>query len=102
MCAYNKINGTYASEHYRLLTEILKNEWGFEGFVVSDWGAVHDRVASLRAGLDLEMPGPKQTRVNAIIEAVRNGDLDEAILDEAARRIVRVALMAAQNPKGHI
>ncbi|MCB8924241.1 MAG: glycoside hydrolase family 3 C-terminal domain-containing protein [Ardenticatenaceae bacterium] len=100
MCAYNKINGTYASEHYRLLTEILKNEWGFEGFVVSDWGAVHDRVASLRAGLDLEMPGPKQTRVNAIIEAVRNGDLDEAILDEAARRIVRVALMAAQKPKG--
>jgi beta-glucosidase len=60
MCAYNKLNGTYASEHHRLLTDILKNEWGFEGFVVSDWGAVHNRVASLRAGLDLEMPGPKQ------------------------------------------
>ncbi|MCA9973141.1 MAG: glycoside hydrolase family 3 C-terminal domain-containing protein, partial [Anaerolineales bacterium] len=100
MCAYNKINGTYGSEHTYLLTDILKNEWGFEGFVVSDWGAVHDRVAALKAGLDLEMPGPKQTRVNAVIEAVRNGELDEAVLDEAVRRIVRIALMAAQTPKG--
>lgn len=100
MCAYNKINGTYASEHHRLLTGILKNEWGFEGFVVSDWGAVHDRVAALRAGLDLEMPGPKQARVNAVIEAVRNGELDEAVLDEAARRIVRIVCLAAQTPKG--
>ncbi len=100
MCSYNKVNGTYASEHHRLLTDILKNEWGFEGLVVSDWGAVHDRVAALQAGLDLEMPGPKQTRVNAVIEAVRNGELDEAVLDEAARRIVRIALLAAQTPKG--
>ncbi|MEJ2746548.1 MAG: glycoside hydrolase family 3 C-terminal domain-containing protein [Anaerolineae bacterium] len=100
MCAYNKVNGTYASEHHRLLTDILKNEWGFEGFVVSDWGAVHDRVASLKAGLDLEMPGPKQARVNAVIEAVRNGELDEAVLDEAVRRIVRIILKAAQTPKG--
>ena len=100
MCAYNRINGTYASENYRLLTEILKDEWGFTGFVVSDWGAVHDRVASLQAGLDLEMPGPKQTRVNAVIAAVRNGELDEGILDEAVRRIVQVALTAEQTPKG--
>ncbi len=100
MCSYNKVNGTYASEHHRLLTDILKDEWGFDGFVVSDWGAVHDRVAALQAGLDLEMPGPKQTRVNAVIEAVRNGELDEAVLDEAARRIVRIALLAAQTPKG--
>jgi beta-glucosidase len=100
MCSYNKINGTYGSEHTQLLTDILKNEWGFEGFVVSDWGAVHDRVASLKAGLDLEMPGPKQTRVNAVIEAVRDGKLDEAVLDEAARRIMRIALMAAQTAKG--
>ncbi len=62
MCSYNKINGTYGSEHHYLLTEILKNEWGFEGFVVSDWGAVHDRLASLKAGLDLEMPGPQERR----------------------------------------
>ena len=59
MCSYNKINGTYGSENYHTLTEILKGEWGFEGLVVSDWGAVHDRVAALKAGLDLEMPGPR-------------------------------------------
>ncbi len=100
MCSYNKINGTYGSEHRQLLTDILKNEWGFEGFVVSDWGAVHDRVASLKAGLDLEMPGPKPTRVNAVIEAVRNGDLDEAVLDEAARRILNIVCRAAETPKG--
>ena len=100
MCSYNRINGTYGSEHKYLLTDILKNEWGFEGFVVSDWGAVHDRVASLRAGLDLEMPGPKQTRVNAVIEAVRSGELDEAVLDESVRRILRITLMAAETPKG--
>ncbi len=100
MCAYNKLNGIYASEHHRLLTDILKKEWGFEGFVVSDWGAVHDRVAALQAGLDLEMPGPKDRRVKAVIEAVRNGDLDEAVLDEAARRIVRIVGLAATTPKG--
>ena len=100
MCAYNKINGTYASENHRLLTDILKDEWGFEGFVVSDWGAVHDRVVSLEAGLDLEMPGPKQTRVNAVIEAVRDGVLDEAVLDEAVRRIVQIVCRAAETPKG--
>jgi beta-glucosidase len=100
MCSYNRINGTFGSEHHWLLTEVLKDEWGFEGFVVSDWGAVHNRVAALKAGLDLEMPGPKQTRVNAVIEAVRNGDLDEAVLDEAARRIATIACRAAQTPKG--
>ncbi|MCB8967507.1 MAG: glycoside hydrolase family 3 C-terminal domain-containing protein [Ardenticatenaceae bacterium] len=100
MCAYNKVNGTYVSEHHHLLTDILKGEWGFEGFIVSDWGAVHDRVAALRAGLDLEMPGPKQARVNAVVEAVRNGELDEAVLDGAVRRIVRIISQAAQTAKG--
>ncbi len=100
MCAYNKVNGTYASEHRRLLTDILKNEWGFAGLVLSDWGAVHDRVAALKAGLDLEMPGPKQTRVNALIAAVRDGILDEAVLDSSVRRIVEVVGRAAQTPKG--
>jgi len=100
MCAYNKLNGTYASEHHWLLTEVLRDEWGFEGFVVSDWGAVHDRVASLKAGLDLEMPGPKQSRVNAVIAAVRNGELDEAVVDEAARRILTIICRAAETRKG--
>ena len=100
MCSYNKINGEYGSEHYDLLTRILKKEWGFEGFVVSDWGAVHDRVASLKAGLDLEMPGPKPRRTQAVIEAVDARQLDEAVLDEAVRRILRIVFMAAETPKG--
>ena len=100
MCAYNKLNGAYGSENHWLLTEVLKGEWGFEGFVVSDWGAVHNRVAALKAGLDLEMPGPKPTRVNAVVAAVRNGDLDEAVLDEAARRILTIACRAAKTSKG--
>jgi beta-glucosidase len=99
MCAYNKLNGVYCSENRRLLVDILKQEWGFEGLVMSDWGAVHDRVASLKGGLDLEMPGPKDRRVKAVIEAVRSGALDESFLDEAARRIVGIALKAAQTPK---
>jgi beta-glucosidase len=100
MCAYNRLNGTYCSEHHRLLTKILKEEWGFEGFVVSDWGAVHDRVASLAAGLDLEMPGPKPRRLQAVIDAVRSGELDVAVLNEAVRRILRIAFKAAETPKG--
>jgi beta-glucosidase len=99
MCAYNKVNGTYCSEHHELLVDILKEEWGFEGLVVSDWGAVHDRVAALKGGLDLEMPGPKERRVQAVVDAVRNGTLDEAVLNESVRRILRVVLMADQTPR---
>ncbi len=99
MCSYNKVNGTFASEHYHLLTEILKNEWGFEGLVVSDWGAVRDRVAALKAGLDWEMPGPQDRRVKAVVEAVRSGELDEAVLDELVRRILRIVFMAKETPK---
>jgi beta-glucosidase len=100
MCSYNKVNGTYASESHELLTDILKDEWGFEGLVVSDWGAVHDRVASLKGGLDWEMPGPQDWRVKAVVEAVRSGELDEAILDESVRRILGVVFKASKTPKG--
>ncbi|MCU0485709.1 MAG: glycoside hydrolase family 3 C-terminal domain-containing protein [Anaerolineales bacterium] len=100
MCSYNKLNGTFASQNPYLLTEILKKEWGFEGLVVSDWGAVRDRVAGLKAGLDWEMPGPQARRVQQVIEAVRSGDLDEAFLDEAVRRILRIIANAQQTPKG--
>lgn len=100
MCAYNKLNGEYCSEHHTLLTEILKNEWGFEGFVVSDWGAVHDRVASLKGGLDLEMPGPQDTRVKAVIEAVKSGELEESVLDGSVRRILGIIAKAQETPKG--
>jgi beta-glucosidase len=99
MCSYNKVNGTFASEHHHLLTEILKDEWGFEGLVVSDWGAVRDRVAALKGGLDWEMPGPQERRVKAVVEAVRSGELDEAILDESVRRILRIVFKAKETPK---
>src|SRR5688572_11517733 len=100
MCAYNKLNSEYCSENHYLLTDILKNEWGFEGLVVSDWGAVHDRVAALKAGLDLEMPGPQDWRVKAVIEAVHSGELAEAILDESVHRILNIVFKAKQTPKG--
>jgi beta-glucosidase len=100
MCAYNKLNGTYCSENHKLLVDILKDEWGFEGFVVSDWGAVHNRLAALKGGLDLEMPGPRDRRVKAVTEAVKSGDVEQAVLDEAVRRILGIVFMAAQVYKG--
>jgi beta-glucosidase len=100
MCSYNRINGTFGSEHHELLVDILKDEWGFEGLVVSDWGAVHDRVAALKGGLDLEMPGPQPRRVQAVVDAVCSGELDEAILDESVRRILGIVFKSAQTPMG--
>lgn len=99
MCSYNKVNGKYGSEQDYLLTDILKKEWGFEGFVVSDWGAVHNRVTSLKAGLDLEMPGPQAKRVKSVVEAVRAGELDEAVLNESVRRILTVIFKAKKTAK---
>ncbi|QPC85167.1 glycoside hydrolase family 3 C-terminal domain-containing protein [Phototrophicus methaneseepsis] len=100
MCAYNKVNGTFASEHDELLNKILKDEWGFEGLVVSDWGAVRDRVASLKGGLDWQMPGPQDRDVQKVIEAVQSGALDEAVLNESVRRILRIVAKASETPKG--
>jgi beta-glucosidase len=90
MCAYNKVNGVYASQNHRLLREVLRDEWGFDGLVVSDWGAVHDRVAALAAGLDLEMPPDLGVSDAAIVAAVRSGELDEAVLDQAVARVLRL------------
>src|SRR3954463_11045868 len=90
MCAYNKLNGTYASQHHWLLTELLRDEWGFDGLVVSDWGAVHDRVAAVAAGLDLEMPPNLGVSDAAIVAAVRSGDLDEGLLDAAVTRVLQL------------
>lgn len=95
MAAYNRVNGTYCTEHRRLLTDILRNEWGFDGVVVSDWGAVADRAAALAAGLDLEMPGTGPENVRDIVEAVRSGRLDEAAVDRAACRVVALLQKAA-------
>ena len=95
MCSYNKINGVYASEHRWLLTDLLRGEWGFEGLVVSDWGAVHDRVAALRAGLDLEMPPALGVSDAAVVEAVSSGELDVAVLDESVARVLRLGRQSA-------
>ena len=86
MCSYNRINGIYASENHWLLTEVLRDEWGFDGLVVSDWGAVNDRVASVSAGLDLTMPAPGTDYV--LVDAVSGGKLDEAVLDVAVDRVL--------------
>ena len=88
MCSYNKINNVHSSQNRWLLTEVLRQEWGYDGLVVSDWGAVQDRVASLRAGLDLEMPPMIGYSDVAVVEAVRSGELDESILDETVRRVL--------------
>jgi beta-glucosidase len=100
MCAYNRVNGVPASEHRWLLTEVLRGEWGFDGVVVSDWGAVHDRVAALAAGLDLEMPPNLGVSDAAIVAAVRDGSLDETILDQAVLRILGLAEKAPQATDG--
>jgi beta-glucosidase len=90
MCAYNRVNGIYCSEHHWLLTEVLREEWGFQGLVVSDWGAVHDRAAALRGGLDLEMPPNLGVSDAAIVAAVRDGSLYESILDESVSRVLHL------------
>ena len=94
MCAYNRVNGVHASQNRWLLTTVLREEWGFEGCVVSDWGAVVDRVAALRAGLDLEMPPNLGVSDVAIVDAVRSGALDESVLDLAAARTLEVVRRA--------
>ncbi len=94
MCSYNKINGAWASENHTLLTDILKNEWGFEGLVISDWGAVHHRINTANAGLDLEMPGMGDLPIQILVNAVKQGAVSEATLNEMVRRILRVVYLA--------
>jgi len=88
MCSYNILNGTYTSENHRLLTTILRDEWGFDGVVMSDWGAVNDRPKGLAAGLELEMPPSGRINDQRIVEAVLNKTLPEAVLDTAVMRIL--------------
>ncbi len=90
MCSYNRINGTYASENHYFLTDILKNEWNFEGFIVSDWGAVHSTAPAADAGLDLEMPGPARFFNDALVDAVKNGEVNPEVIDDKVRRILKV------------
>ncbi len=97
MCSYNRINGTYASENKTYLTDILRDEWGFDGYVMTDWGACDDPVDSLAAGLDLEMPGPGNDNVRRIKEAVENGRLSEALVDQAVERILNIVFRYVEN-----
>lgn len=99
MSAYNKVNSEYASENEYLLHDILKEEWGFEGFVVSDWGAVNERVDALSAGLELEMPASNGIGEQKIIEAVTNGELSEEKLDRAVERFLTIIFKAVDNKK---
>lgn len=94
MCSYNRLLGVHASENRWLLTDVLRDDWGYSGAVVSDWNAVHDRVAALRAGLDLEMPGTAGRTDAEVVAAVRAGELDEAVVDTAARRVLRLVARA--------
>ncbi|TXI61253.1 MAG: beta-glucosidase [Mycolicibacterium mageritense] len=97
MCSYNRINGTYAAENAWLLTEVLRGEWGFDGVVVSDWGAVRDRVAAVEAGLDLEMPATGGVTDADVVSAVQEGSLDESVVTRAAGRVARLAARATEN-----
>jgi len=100
MCAYNKINGVYASQDHWLLTQVLRDEWGYGGVVVSDWGAVADRVAAVAAGLDLTMPGPDPAGDKELIDAVADGRLDAALLARNARRVSALVGRAADRTAG--
>lgn len=96
MCAYNRVNGVYASENHYLLTEILRDEWGFDGVVVSDWGANHTTVESIEGGLDLEMPGPAKYYGRLLVDAVNIYQVEQASVDEAVRRVLRLLIRAGR------
>ena len=97
MCSYNKLNGTYASENKELLTDILRDEWGFDGLVMSDWGAVNDRVKGVAAGLDLEMPPSHGITDKIVLDAVKEGKLDEALLDKVVENVLTLIYKAKDN-----
>lgn len=100
MCSYNRINGVYAAQDKTALTDILRDEFGFDGFVVSDWGAVDDRVPDLAAGMDLEMPASDGIRDKEIVQAVKDGRLPESVLDTAVARILTIIdrYISGRNP----
>ena len=102
MCSYNRINGVYSSENPWLLNTVLRDEWGFKGAVMSDWGAVSDRIAGIPAGLDLEMPGSGGVNDAGIINAVKDGIISEEALDTAVRNILTFVKAYADNAREEV
>lgn len=102
MCAYNRLNGTYCSDNKKLLTDILRKDWGFEGLVVSDWGAMSDRGKAFEAGGDLCMPGGSAYMEKEAVQAVRNGELSEAYIDASAERVLQLVEKGLEDVKGKI
>lgn len=100
MCSYNRVNGVHASENRWLLTDVLREQWGFAGTVVSDWGAVRDPVSALRAGLDLQMPATGGASARRIVEAVQAGALDESVVDAAVERLLTLTTLAGASGGG--
>lgn len=96
MCAYPKLNGTHCSDHKELLTDILRSEWGFDGMVVTDWGAMNDRIEGFRAGCDLNMPGGSDYMEKEVLQAVKDGTLPERCVDDSARRVLKLVFRAAE------
>ncbi|MBN2853056.1 MAG: glycoside hydrolase family 3 C-terminal domain-containing protein [Clostridia bacterium] len=99
MCAYNKLNGTYCSSNEMLLTTVLRKEWGFDGLVMTDWGAIHDKSESFMAGCDLEMPGGQYYFKNETMKAVNEGRLSEQLINESVDRILTLIFTAVDNKK---
>ena len=99
MCAYPKLNGVHCSDNKRLLTDILRTEWGFGGMVVTDWGAMNDRIEGFRAGCDLNMPGGSDYMEKEVLQAVKNGTLPESCVDDSARRVLKLVFRAAETLK---
>ena len=106
MASYNRVNGTYASENERIIRDVLKGEWGFDGVLMSDWGAVHTTVEAANAGLDLEMPGPPRFFGSRLAQATRNWQVEEKVVDDAARRMVRLIIrtgaLDGKRPSGEL
>ena len=99
MCCYNKVNGIHGSDHKQLLTDILRTEWGFDGLVVSDWGAMHDRIKAFEAGCDLNMPGANKYMEKKVLDAVCTGTLDEKWIDQSVERILKLVELSQKQQK---
>jgi len=98
MCAYNRLNGEFGSENKKVLNDVLRDEWAYEGLVVTDWGATNDRVKGLEAGQDLEMPSSGGVNDRAVLEAVQEGKITEAQVDVSVRRLLELIAKADEKP----